>query len=449
MKLIILLVLSLLLLSCNEENSRLESTNLQSKIDSYLQAHIKNNKFNGSILIAKADTILFNKSFAYANKEYRILNSDSTKYLIGSITKPFTAAAILNLEKDGKIDLNDKLSKYFPDFPKSDSVTIYQLLTHTSGITDYHYFSDWKADSKRDLTPYYTMDRVKEMPYIFNPGEKFSYTNTGYILLGLIIEKITNQTFSKYIKSSILDKLNLNNSGVIDNYSIINNLANGYNTTYKESHKADYLNYYQPFSSGNMYSTVQDLWNFSQAIFANKLFNKEKTDELLNNNKGQYGYGWGIRDFDGIKAYGHWGGMNGYIGAVSYIPGSNYYIIFLTNDDNTPKAKITSDIVKILYDKEIEMPKEVKLVDLSKYDFDKFEGRYLIKEGDTLNVFTENDKYYLQETGQMKNELFPISKNEFVFQLLEFNVIFDKIENQKATELKFSHNPNFKATRIK
>lgn len=345
MKTTYIIFIFIIFISCKKDNN----SELENKINNYILSHIENNKFNGNLFITKGDEIIFNKSYGYANREFNILNNDSTKFLIGSITKPFTAAAILILEKQNKLNLNDKLNKYFPDFPKADSVTIYQLLTHTSGITDYHSFPDWVENSKKDLTPYFTIERIKEHPYIFSPGERFSYTNSGYILLGLIIEKITNKTFYEFINEEIINKLNLKNTGIINNTDIINNLANGYYSDYLETRKADYINYYQPFASGNMYSNVYDLWEFNKAIFNNKLFSKEKTKEIFENNNGQYGYGWGIRDFDGIKAYGHWGGMNGFIGAITYIPEDDYFICFLTNDDNTPKVKINKDLVNILY----------------------------------------------------------------------------------------------------
>lgn len=444
MKTTYIIFIFIIFISCKKDNN----SELENKINNYILSHIENNKFNGNLFITKGDEIIFNKSYGYANREFNILNNDSTKFLIGSITKPFTAAAILILEKQNKLNLNDKLNKYFPDFPKADSVTIYQLLTHTSGITDYHSFPDWVENSKKDLTPYFTIERIKEHPYIFSPGERFSYTNSGYILLGLIIEKITNKTFYEFINEEIINKLNLKNTGIINNTDIINNLANGYYSDYLETRKADYINYYQPFASGNMYSNVYDLWEFNKAIFNNKLFSKEKTKEIFENNNGQYGYGWGIRDFDGIKAYGHWGGMNGFIGAITYIPEDDYFICFLTNDDNTPKVKINKDLVNILYDKEIEKINKVNVINISKNDFNKIKGDYLIKQGDTLSVYENNNKYYLKETAQLPNQLYPISKNEFALNLLEFNVIFDSLNNNKYNLIKFSHNDKFKAVRI-
>lgn len=160
------------------------------KITQYIEAHESNGNFNGNVLIAKSDSIIYSNSFGLANREFGIENSPSTKFLIGSITKPFTAYGILLLEHQGKISLNDKLIKYFPNFPNADKVTIYQLLTHTSGIKDYHTLPDWKDESLMNISQSHTIERIKSDPYIFEPGERFSYSNSGYIMLGLIIEQV-------------------------------------------------------------------------------------------------------------------------------------------------------------------------------------------------------------------------------------------------------------------
>lgn len=252
------------------------------------------------------------------------------------------------LEQENKLSKDDKLSKFFPNFPKADSVTIHQLLTHTSGIRDYHYFQNWEVLSQSELTPTDLINQVKIDPFRFKPGSSFRYSNTGYILLGLIIEKVSAEPFSEYIKHAILTSLNLRNTGIITNTSQPSKLAKGYISTPESTTKVDYINYNQPFSSGNMHSTVWDLQRFTLAVINSELLPKTITKKVFENNGSYYGYGWGLRDFDGIKGYGHHGGMNGYWGSITYLPESQTFICFLTNDDNTPKYTINRDLVKIL-----------------------------------------------------------------------------------------------------
>lgn len=450
------LALSILFLSCEKTNVPIEETTssspLTQKVEQYINAHAANNKFSGNVLIAKGDSILYQNSWGFANRAFNIKNTDSTKFLIGSITKPFTAYAILLLERQGKLSVNDKLSKYFPSFPKAEEVTIMHLLRHTSGIKDYHSLPYWKADSKSDATtPLYTINKIAQLPQAYNlkPDSNFRYSNTGYILLGLIIEQVSGKTFTNYISDAILKPLNLNETGVADNHSIVNNLAQGYFTTPLQTKKAEYINYKQPFASGNMYSTPKDLLKFTKAVFNSELLAIEKTKEIFNNNTGKYGYGWGIRSYNDTKAYGHYGGMNGFIGAITYIPEGDYFICILTNDDNTPKQKITTDLVSIIQGKEVEIPKKITATKVTNAIASEVTGNYLIKQSDTLTVYKNKEGLFMQETGQQPQQLFAIGKQKYALTLLEFEVHFTDFENSKAQHLNLMLNKTLTAKRIK
>ncbi len=413
------------------------SQNKSQVIERYIKRHVENGKFNGNLLITKGDQVLYSKSFGFADRAHKIENCDSTKFLIGSITKTFTALAILILEEEEKLKLNDKLSKYFPDFQSANKITVAQLLTHTAGIGDYRMLQDWKADSQSEhTTPYTTISKMSNMALLSEPGERFRYSNVGYILLGLIIEKVSQLSFADFIQNKILNPLQLKNTGIIDNQTIIYGLAQGYSSNSKETIKAEYINYQQPFSSGNMYSTTQDLLKFTKAVINGKLISQERTKAIFETGQ-YYGYGWGIRNFNGIRAYGHHGGMNGFIGSITYIPEGNYFICLLTNDNNTPKVRITNDLVDIILGKVVPLPESTQLIELTKEVQQEVIGNYLVKPGDTLKVFEEGGKLYLQENGQTKHEMFPFDQNSFSFTLLEFNAIFEERKNDKAQVLKF------------
>ncbi|GAB5464686.1 MAG: hypothetical protein Kapaf2KO_01220 [Candidatus Kapaibacteriales bacterium] len=430
--LFLLLVLNNIVFSHNVTDN-----DISIKIEQYLNRLHNNGRFNGNLLVARGDSILYNGSFGLANKELNVANKGSTKFLIGSITKPFTALGILLLEKEGKLKLEDKLSKYYSDFQAGDSITIEHLLMHTSGISDYKALPDWKEDSKSDLTtPRRTSEKMSKLPLLFQPGTSFRYSNVGYILLGIIIENVSGQSFDKYILENILEPLALKNTGIIDNSNVVLNLASGYSTNLRETLKAEYINYFQPFSSGNMYSTTYDLWQFSKAVVKGKLLPLEKTNKIFESGK-FYGFGWGKRDYEGTVAYGHYGGMNGFVGAITYIPHGEYFICILTNDDNTPKIRLTTDLVSIIHGRTIVLPENTKLINLPNEVRQQIIGNYLIKNNNILQVFEEQGHIYLQESGQDKLELFPYNDYMFSFSLLEFNVVFEKLEHDKMQVLKF------------
>ncbi len=442
-----ILFIILFLFGCGGNEKQVEDKTSQ-EVDAYLTRLHENGKFNGSVLIGKKDSVIFSAAYGESNRELSIPNKDSTTYLIGSITKPFTAMAILLLEQEGKLNLSNKLSEYFPDFPKSGTVTIDMLLTHSSGIRDYHYLSDWVEISKLNKTPSYTIDRVIELTYDFEPGTKFKYTNSGYILLGLIIEKVSGLTFDEYVSTKIIEPLELTNTGIIDNRKIVKNIASGYSSNLRTTEAAEYINYYQPFSSGNMYSTTYDLWKFTMAVMNSKLLPNERTKSIFASGLGSYGYGWGIRDYDSLLAYGHLGAMNGFVGGITYIPDGDYFIAFLTNDDITPRYTVAENLAKIVMGKVVDLPIKKEYIQLRKDQIEPHLGKYMIKPGNTLDVFMDNGLVYMKESGQMRQELFPIGDNKYTFSILEMDVVFEDISKGKAQVLKLVGKNEIVAKRV-
>ena len=425
----------------------MELTSFQRKADNYIKAHISNGKFNGNLLIMKGDSVLYSRCYGWANRQFKISNTDSTRFLIGSITKTFTALAILLLEKEGLLQLTDSLSTYFPHFPRSEEVNIQQLLTHRSGIKDYHEFPDWREKGRLIQSPFETLNDVSRDPFLFNPGEHFSYSNTGYILLGLIIEQVSGLSFEDYIQQAILNPLNLKNTGIITNDKWVANLASGYSTNPREIHIADYIHYNQPFSSGNMYSSTKDLFYFCKAVMEASLLDSVKTREIFEVSE-TYGYGWGIRNYTNTLAYGHHGAMNGFSGSMTYIPEGKYFICFLTNDDHTPKYSLANDLASLVLGEEIQNPPSTSLIELT----DKMKviaiGDYLIKSGDTLHINEKAGRLYMKETGQEEHELFPYSERNYSMSLLEFQLYFSNLKEGKAQSLQFIGKAEMTADRV-
>jgi CubicO group peptidase (beta-lactamase class C family) len=442
----------LVLIACTnpkEEQPVVNSeTELQQKIDNYLLAHKANSRFNGSVYISEKGKPIFEEFYGFSKKAAKAKINSNTKFLIGSITKPFVAACILKLEQDGNFTRQTKLSAFFPDFPKADSVTIEHLLTHTSGISDYHDFDDWKTLSQTDLQPIDVINRVKERPYRFSPGTNFRYCNTGYIFLGLIIEKITGESFEKHLTKSILEPLNLKNTGVVKNDKTIDQLALGYTTTPRGSSLAEYINYNQPFTSGNMYSTTADLEVFCSAIMDSSLLGPRLTRATFEENSGRYGFGWGIRNFNATKAFGHYGGMNGFWGSFTYFPERDLFICFLANDDNTPKYTINKDLVAILSGDSFQIPEPVVFIEPTLDYLRKFEGDYLVKENDTLHVYAKENQLIIRETGQIEYELFPTESGLFQFTMHEYWTRFHETDSNTVDKLIFEGLVNFEARRI-
>src|SRR5579863_7465067 len=193
-----------------------------SRMDQVVQSYVADKKFMGSVLVARGDEVLLSKGYGSANLEWNIPNSPATKFRLGSITKQFTAASILLLEERGKLKTDDPVKKYMPDAPAAwDKITIFNLLTHTSGIPSFTSFPDYRSTEGTTTTPKALVDRFRDKPLEFQPGEKWNYSNSGYVLLGYLLEKVSGQSYADFVTENILKPVGMKDSGYDSNSAVI------------------------------------------------------------------------------------------------------------------------------------------------------------------------------------------------------------------------------------
>src|SRR5271156_6667115 len=242
------------------------------RMEQVVQSYVSNKTFMGSVLVVRDKTVLLEKGYGSADLEWDIPNSPTTKFRLGSITKQFTAASILLLEERGKLNINDPVKKYMPDAPAAwDKITIYNLLTHTSGIPSFTSFPDYSSTEASPTTPEKLVARFRDKPLDFQPGEKWNYSNSGYVLLGYLIEKISGQSYKDFVQENIFKPLGMNDSGYDSNTSIILHRAYGYAPGPNGPVNAGYIDMSIPFSAGALYSTTHDLLLWEQGLFGGKL----------------------------------------------------------------------------------------------------------------------------------------------------------------------------------
>lgn len=339
MKKIIYLFIVTIILSCETKKSESNADSKTTEIANYLDS-LKG--FSGAVLIAKNDSVLLKKAYGYAHLGHKVKNATDTKFNLGSIGKSFSAVSILQLAQNNQLDLNDNVGSYLLDYPNKtvrDSVTIYHLLTHTSGLP--HYFGRQKfLDASKDL--YRTMDDLKPLyenePLEFNPGERFSYRNTNYIVLGRIIEKLTGKTYDEYIKENIFSLAHMSNTGNFDLDHPIDNAAEGYTSSEVYSNKLKINIHTYPTkgsAAGGGYTTLTDLYNFTVAIKNNKLLNNKYTALFTSPiSKGNhYGYGMQFPNPEEGTTFGHSGGHFGVGTEWRIYKKRKYTVILLTNKD--------------------------------------------------------------------------------------------------------------------
>ena len=337
---------------CRKSNKS-GNVELTNKINSYIESLTKDKKFSGTVLVARRGEILTEKSIGNSNNELSIANSSNTKYRIGSLTNSFTAAAILQIEEKGFLSLDDTVSKYIPSYPKGDKITISQLINHTSGIVNYTNFEDFNVVARFNYPLSKIIDSFKSKPLEFAPGSKYKYSDSNYILLGYIIEKITGKKYADYLSENILKPLKMDNTGVIQEEVILKNRANGYklsadgkltNIPYQDSSRL--------YSSTGMYSTVGDLYLWERALYGEKIISKKEKDKIFNPEEGKnYCGGWFFDSNGGHKVVYQDSNILGFSGSIARFIKDDTAIIVLsnTNIEKEELDKIVSNISVYLF----------------------------------------------------------------------------------------------------
>jgi CubicO group peptidase (beta-lactamase class C family) len=334
------------------------SQNLESKIDSLIQTEFNNsNEPGGAFLISHNGKPIYKKAFGLANLELEVKMTPDNVFQIGSMTKQFTAVAILMLEEQGKLSVNDPISKFIPDYPNGKNITVSHLLTHTSGIKDFTKMKTIFEIAQKEMTPKEMMGFFKEEPVDFSPGEKFEYNNSGYIVLGYLIELTAGKTYEEFIQKNIFDKIGMKNSYYASDRKVITNRAYGY-------HKKSYgfvnktvISFSVPFSSGSLMSTLDDMLKWQNALNPNVLLQPENLTKaftrqsLSNSEKIEYGYGWHLKNEVGIPTREHGGSIFGFKSMGVYIPSKDIYVLGLSNCDCHSPTQIVRDLTKLIGEK--------------------------------------------------------------------------------------------------
>lgn len=328
------------------------------KIDELLKAYHDYRQLNGAVLIAENGRVIYKKGFGMANFEWNIPNRPDTKFRIGSVTKQFTAALILQLVEEGKVKLDGKITDYLPDYRKDtgDKVTIHHLLNHTSGIPSYTALPGFFQNESRN--PYEVDEFIKKFAshdLEFEPGERFSYNNSGYFLLGAIIEKVTGKSYAKVLKERILEPLGMNDTGYDEHGAIIERRARGYDKTPTGFTNARYLDMSLPYAAGAMYSTVEDLYKWDQALYGDKILSAESKKLMFKPGLEEYGYGFRIvsvpvgKTDRKVKIIQHGGGINGFNSLITRVVDQKHLVVILDNiSEGRYHGPITSSIINIL-----------------------------------------------------------------------------------------------------
>lgn len=408
------------------------SQNKAEKIDALMRQYVENREFNGSVLVAENGKVLFKKGYGMANMEWNIPNAPDTKFRLGSVTKQFTAFLIMQLVDQGKLKVNEKITTYLPEYPKEtgDKITIHHLLTHTSGIPNYTAFPKFfENESRNPSPPDVFVKKFADKSLDFEPGSTFSYSNSGYFLLGVIIEKVTGKPYAEVLQTALLTPAQLKDTGYDMPGPILPKRAAAYEKKGSSYVNAPYLDMTIPYAAGSLYSTVEDLYRWDQILHTDKLLSASSKKALFTPFLARYAYGWTVGNAkiggkkDSVSLVSHGGGINGFNTLFTRIPKDRHVIVLLNNTGGTKLGSMQANILNILYDQPVEKPKKPLAAafqqTLATASLEKAVHQFQTLKGDKAYSLNEDEMnslgYELMQEGKMNEALavFNLNVEEF------------------------------------
>jgi len=398
-----------------------------SRMDQVVQPYVADKKFMGSVLVARGGEVLLSKGYGSANLEWNIPNSPATKFRLGSITKQFTAASILLLEERGKLKTDDPVKKFMPDAPAAwDKVTIFHLLTHTSGIPSFTGFPDYASQEPFATTPEKLVARFRDKPLDFQPGEKWSYSNSGYVLLGYLLEKASGESYEKFVQENIFGPLGMKDSGYDSNSAIIPRRAAGYARVKDQTENAGFIHMSIPFSAGALYSTTEDLLRWERGLFGGKLLSAVSLAKMTTPFKEDYACGVGVRTVSGHKVVDHGGGIEGFNTFLAYYPEDKLTVVALSNLNGDAPSSIVTRLAALARGEKVELPSERKEITLAPKILEQYVGTYEMAPKINMMITLHDGQLISQLSGQGKVPLFATSETKFFPKVVDAEIEFGK-----------------------
>lgn len=379
-------------------------------------------------LLYKQGEVVFRGGFGMANLEHDISIEPDMVFRLGSITKQFTSAGIMMLKEEGKLEIDDPITKFLPDYPTNGhTITIRHLLTHTSGIKSYTSMPDFMKLMRTDLTVDEMMDVFKNEPMDFAPGEKYLYNNSAYFLLGVIIEKLSGQTYEEFLQERIFTPLDMDRAYYGNHNRIIPDRVTGYSKGDNGFINSNYISMSLPYAAGSLISSVDDLLKWNKALFAGEVVSRESLNEMiepftLNNGEiSTYGFGLGIGSIKGRQLIAHSGGINGFVTYGGYIPEEDIYVAVLGNTDFQARAYESQIMMALALG---EPYTKIVPVSIALDELEKLVGIYETEDGLSLEISIMDNNLSFSANGGSATGLVAISNSKFYLKNGFANIVF-------------------------
>ena len=395
------------------------------RMEEVIQARVKDASFMGSVLVARDAEIVLNKGYGFANVEWQTANSPTTRFRLGSLTKQFTSASILLLEERGKLKIEDHVKQYVPDAPAtSDAITIYNLLTHTSGLPNYTALPDFATTMGTKVTPQQIVAKFRDRPLDFEPGTKMLYSNSGYIVLGLIIEKVSGESYASFLQKNLFDPIGMNDSGYESSTAISPRRASGYTRGPDGPLNAAFLDMSIPYAAGALYSTTEDLLRWERALFGGKVLKAASLEKMTKPFKNDYALGVSVRQHDDHRVIEHNGGINGFNTFLAYYPDSHVTIAVLGNVNGQAPEAIGAELGTLVHGGAVQLTSERREIPVPVSTLTAYVGTYEMAPNMLVMVTLDGDHLMAQLSGQPKFQLYGESETRFFFKVVDAQLDF-------------------------
>ena len=439
------------LLSWTQVNSETADESLEAKLDALIEPYLAVNDFAGAVLVARGKEILVKKAYGFANLEWSIPNTPSTKFHIASMSKPFTATAVMVLVDRGKLELQKPIESYLPGYPRGKEITVHHLLTHSSGIPDYNDFPDYHRFKLTDHTLAETVAWFKDKPLQAEPGAKHRYSNANFVLLAHLVEVVTGKPFDLFLKEAIFDVAGMKDSGNFTYEQVIPNRSDGYEPGPGNSLvRAEWYSKSFKVGSGALYSTVEDLYHFVRALKDGKILKQSSLDAMWMRQISHYGYGWGIGEGKGVLVVGHDGSSPGYFGEMSFDLKSETFVVFLANIRTGISRQLGNALLYTAFGRDYPLPPPPVYVSDNPDQFEALTGEYWFpfeQGGNPFTIYRQGDRLFFHWGEVVEGKLHgsilhAIGPNSFVNRSRYDRLTFVLDHEGKAEAVLYSENQN-------
>ena len=408
------------------------------RMEQIVQSYAADHRFMGSVLVARGDQVLFNKAYGFANLEWNVPNAPEAKFRLGSVTKQFTAASILLLEERGKLSVQDAVKKYMPDAPSAwDKVTIFHLLTHTSGVPDFTRFPEYPKIEPFATTPAKLVALFRDKPLDFRPGEKWSYDNSGYVLLTYLLEKISGESYEKFVRENLFTPLGMTETGYDSNAAIIAHRAAGYSPGRGGVENAGYINMTIPQGAGALYSTTGDLLKWERGLYGGKVLKAASLDKMTTPFKSNYAFGLMVETVNGHKRISHGGGIEGFNTELAYYPDDQLAVVVLANLNGPAAGDIATKLAAVAHGETVTLSSERKEITLDSKALGRYVGAYQMPDGGPVMLVALDGNQLTTKLGQQPAfPIFPQSETLFFLKVVDAQIEFPKDDGSgRASQL--------------